>query len=266
MLGDEWERWDGNLDSYEQEINEDKGRFLRFSTALVVSFLILSFFFLYLVYPRLISWGHQIGKSFVLLHIVFVSGFAIWYILFVVSVVYERNFLFLSGWAQPFLKLSIPFVQRLAKRMGVSRDRIGNSYVKVNNGLIRALGSKAVRERILILLPRCLSKNLITRIKSFSQVYGCSVSVAGGGEFALDLIEIYKPTSVVGIACERELLINIKEVQEGIRVLGIPNSRPFGPCKNSVVNLNDVRDAVFFLLGIKGGKKFETIFEPMPVS
>jgi hypothetical protein len=47
------------------------------------------------------------------------------------------------------------------------------------------------------------------------------------------------------VACERDLLTGIRDVATRVPVIGIPNERPHGPCKNTWIDValleNDIR-------------------------
>jgi len=76
------------------------------------------------------------------------------------------------------------------------------------------------------------------------------VYVAGGGNQARKLIKEKKPEAVIGIACERDLVTGISDIGEKLQVIGLPNTRPEGPCHNTVTDLDAFkRSLVFFLEG-----------------
>ena len=54
---------------------------------------------------------------------------------------------------------------------------------------------------------------------------------------------------IIAIACERDLLSGFKDVNTHIPVIGFPNRRPEGPCKNTCVDLDRIEDAVKRCLG-----------------
>jgi hypothetical protein len=54
-----------------------------------------------------------------------------------------------------------------------------------------------------------------------------------------------KPEAVIAIACENDLSSGIADTYP-LPILGIPNERPFGPCLNTSVNLDKVKEAIEF--------------------
>lgn len=56
-----------------------------------------------------------------------------------------------------------------------------------------------------------------------------------------------KPKAIIAIACERDLASGMADVFP-IPVIGVLNERPNGPCCNTTVDINKVRDAVELLI------------------
>ncbi len=70
------------------------------------------------------------------------------------------------------------------------------------------------------------------------------VFTAAGGEEARVAIRQYRPTTILAIACERDLMGGIKDVADKIPVIAVPNKRPEGPCKNTDFALNELDEAL----------------------
>jgi hypothetical protein len=58
-----------------------------------------------------------------------------------------------------------------------------------------------------------------------------------------------RPTGVIGVACERDLISGISDIAPKIATLGVANKRPEGPCKNTLIDLNELRTAIETLTG-----------------
>jgi len=159
--------------------------------------------------------------------------------------------------------------------LGISIDRIGNSFVNFNNSLVRALRRKIGKENLLVILPRCIQysgcrqrvteditnckdcgKCEITEFKSLARKYGFYVSVATGGSLARKMIYRIKPSTILAVACERELVSGIQDTGKA-RVLAVPNWRPEGPCKNTKVDMEKVKDAIEFIFDGNKNNGFE---------
>jgi hypothetical protein len=72
-----------------------------------------------------------------------------------------------------------------------------------------------------------------------------NLSIATGGSLARRIISDVRPDAVVAVACENDLSSGIADSYP-LPVLGIPNKRPFGPCMNTSVDLQKVKEAITF--------------------
>lgn len=244
-LGDEWADWDG---SGGQTPHEGKGLFLRYAGAVVFIIDAALAAAVYLSSPRLALWGDYLPAAAWMAVGLFAVVTALWYVQMVITTVTEKNFFLFRGGAYRVFNLVFSKAFKLALLMRISRDRMGNSFVKVSNAVARSLKEKAREERVLLLLPRCLRPEQIKELNSFKEIYGIDVHTVSGGELARKRVKELKPTAVVGIACERDLVSGIRDVGAKLSVIGIPNERPDGPCKNTYVDIDEVRRAVEFYL------------------
>ncbi len=262
-LGDEWADWTGDLDSYEGVLDEGKGIFLAFSTMALLFTIGLAGLFWYLAKPRLYQFGEVVGDSLGLLLMVAMVGAILWFLLITVSILFERK-TFL-----PFYKANESMIIYLVNRatwlggkFGISKDRMGSSFISVNNALVRVFSRSKYQRRLLILLPRCLSKEVRERTMAVCERYGAPAFIAGGGDVARKMVTDFRPNAIIGVACERDLVSGIRDVAKDIPVIAIANKRPEGPCKNTYINFQELEDALdFFLLG----KPMEEVPEGMPV-
>ena len=60
----------------------------------------------------------------------------------------------------------------------------------------------------------------------------------------------HKPKAIIAIACERDLVAGIKDVPYKILVHGIPNLRPNGPCKDTIINTIEFEKSIRMFLGL----------------
>jgi hypothetical protein len=74
------------------------------------------------------------------------------------------------------------------------------------------------------------------------------MSIATGGTLARRVIVETRPNAIVAVACDRDLTSGIQDSYP-IPVIGVLNERPFGPCKNTRVDLAKVKAAMDFFLG-----------------
>jgi hypothetical protein len=148
------------------------------------------------------------------------------------------------------------------------RERLLHSFIQTNNLLVRAtLGGRArevapAAPRILALAPTCLQAGDCTReiAKDASLCERCGkcpvrdlvelaeqrdieLHFVAGGTLARSLVETRAPDAIVAVACERELTEGILFSRK-VPVMAVPNTRPKGPCKETQVDIADVREAV----------------------
>ncbi len=245
-LGDEWIDWSGNLNDYEWDIKERKRLFFGFSIV-VFSLLITGSLFLgYLIKPRLNQITPLLSKIIFLFFFFILSLIFLWFFLLAISTITGKNYL-------PFPRLNYAildfFLIRaiwLGEKLGISKDRMCNSFIKVNNALVKSIKGIYYRDKLLILLPRCLDKRVIDVIKDICKRYKCEIMIVGGGNLARKIILEKKPTAIIGVACERDLVSGIKDVAKNIPVIGIANKRPKGPCKDTYIDINQLEEAIKF--------------------
>ena len=248
-LGDEWQDWQGNVESYEKDTNTGKRIFMGvLLTTIFLSGFVASILW-YMITPRLKQF-HTSLPTIVGITLIFVWGIlALWFFLMVLSIWTEKDFFMKLGGREISITFLVPVVLKLGLQLGISRDRMGNSFVKVSNSLIRTTARKVKPEKLLILLPRCLKKSLREKITSFSKQYHIPVYIVPGGEKARQVIHKLKPKAIIGVACERDLLSGIQDVIHRIPVIGIPNVRPEGPCKNTTIDFLEFEKAIQTFLG-----------------
>lgn len=245
ILGDAWQDWrEGGADGL---IRSRKRLFIVCSFLSLVLFSLALFFLTYLIVPRLASWGIGwlgwtiFGVSLIFLWVVFS--------LVVISLWLGKNLCCLHL-PQRGLFLLFLLSKRTASFLGVSRDSFANSFLKVYNLFTRLLEPlpSIAPEKVLVLLPRCLTGELRERLTMLAREKGCPVYTVGGGEAARKVISQEKPEGVVAIACERDLISGIAEILGKIPVLGISNQRPCGPCQGTVIELSEFQDALLYFL------------------
>ncbi len=245
-LGDEWANWDGRDGG---TIHEGKGLFA--ATALLVLLgagagLAL---LIYLISPRLTQWASWL-PTFAWVATGAAIVFAlIWYALFVTTFRTERNCLPARNWTRPLFDLIFAGVFRVGEMLGITRDRMGHSFVRISNALSRSAKKPGRDETLLLLLPRCLTKELIKEITALKERYPIHVHIVSGGELARKKVRELMPTAVIGVACERDLVSGIRDVGEKLSVIGIPNARPEGPCVNTTIDMNTLIEAIEFYVG-----------------
>ncbi len=169
-----------------------------------------------------------------------------------------------------FFKLMLPlmfFLTKCFKFSTFSKTSIRKKYIVLNNKLIMSRKYNVKNERILLLLPHCLQKSLcvhritydinnckmcgecdIFELIRIKEKYGLQIYLVTGGTIARKAIVDLKPKAIVAVACERDLISGLGDVEK-IPVYAIINDRPKGPCFDTKVNVREVEKIVRFFLG-----------------
>ncbi|MDO7786191.1 DUF116 domain-containing protein [Desulforamulus aquiferis] len=182
---------------------------------------------------------------------------------------------------QPLMRVAMttlfPFAIVLGRIFKIDADKIKNSFIEVNNELVRANQKPLKPNQILLLAPHCLQDNgcphkvtndinnckrcgkcHVAELLNLRDHYGINVGVATGGTLARKYVKECRPKGIVAIACERDLSSGIQDCSP-IPVLGVLNERPFGPCFNTRVTTPRVAKAIEFFLGTEAtGKERDT--------
>lgn len=250
-LGDEWLVPDWSMEEASQDLRVGRRVFLGFALLAMVCVGAGIWLAWYLVVPRLSSFHPLLpyvvgGAALVGLLIA-----VLWFALTAVSIVFEKNFLLFLFGREFSLSFLAPLALRLGRRFGISRDKMSHSFIRVSNSLIRATRKTTQCEKLLILLPRCLQRSLKEKVEELARKYECEVYVASGGEAARRAVALTRPSAIIGIACERDLVSGLQDNVTRIPIIAIPNSRPEGPCKNTLVDFEEVERAVQFFLGAR---------------
>ena len=249
-LGEEWADWAGDAEEQKGEIEESKSTFLKYDsigTVLIVAGLL---FVWYMIIPRL----EQFTPILTIIVGIGVVVFALLIFLMLGSVTItaltEKGYLLSCIKENFFFSYLVPVAVRLGKRFGVSRDRMGNSLIKVSNIIVHAKSKsrpeyvKVDPNKLLVLLPRCLSKENRKAIMGVVEKSNLiSFTVAGGSAARLRITEM-KPQAIIAVACERDLVSGLQDVAPKIPVLAIPNKRPEGPCKNTYINIETLESSI----------------------
>lgn len=139
----------------------------------------------------------------------------------------------------PFLRL-MRLTSRLAARFD-RRDWVENASVKVFNALALLRKRKlAAGGELLLLVPRCLSREALDGVLSVAGRYAVPVFVATRGQMARRAIRERQPRAVVAVACERDMVSGLHDVAGRVPVLGLTMRLPEGPCRDAVIDLGQL--------------------------
>lgn len=246
-MGDEWADWQPGAKGAGSS-EAPRSLFILFTFFVLLLVLLGVWLFWYLALPRFESFGQgfvAIAKAGFIASALVLSA---WYLLQVISVALKVKLL-PSFFVRRFsLRSLLSAAVAVAGLFGVSRDKVGNSFVKFHNDLMRATGTGRGSKKILLLLPRCLSADVRSRIKELGERYRFVSYTAVGGDEARKAIKDNEPEVVIGVACERDLVSGIQDTAPNMPVFGLPNKRPEGPCKNTSVDLNELEKIIKFCI------------------
>ena len=251
-LGDEWLDWNGSKSPQEDDIDEKLSTFLTLAAGAVLIFIACLRFGWYLAKPRidqlspllsrLIEWSAFVLALIILILVALETTLLLKF----------RKSVFPYIWAEKLLLSLLSKSTWLGEKLGISKDRVGNSFIKAHNLIVKSHARRLNVDTLLILLPRCLEKEAKRQVVERANGRAVQVVTAAGGEEARKAIREHKPSLILAVACERDLISGIRDVAERIPVLAIPNKRPEGPCKNTHLHLDALDDALKFITGTAG--------------
>ncbi len=188
--------------------------------------------------------------------------------LLILTLVRGKEIFFAARLRGIVIEILFPIMIVLGKLLGISKEKVQQSFVEVNNLLVRARFTERRPKRLLLLMPHCLQfsdcaikvtsdvtkcqacgKCKIKDLVELARKYNVHLSVATGGTLARRRVAESKPEAIIAVACERDLTSGIQDAYP-LPVIGILNDRPFGPCFNTSVDISKVADALeFFVSG-----------------
>ena len=234
-LGHEWDEWDGKPLPDEGNFDAPASLFFRWAIAsLTIAFAVIAAG-LYLLAPRLLDLHPQLPR-FGWSVLALVAGAALlWWSALFLSYAIHRTLM--PAWLAErglFLRV-MRLTSRVASGFG-QRDWVENASVKVYNALALRRAQKVGTGELLLLIPRCLSRDTLDRVLSLAGQYGIPVFVATRGQLARRVIRERRPRAVVAVACERDMVTGLHDVAGKVPVLGLTMTLPAGPCKDAMLD------------------------------
>jgi hypothetical protein len=246
-LGDEWSDWKGDRSPDDSDINEPLVTFSTLAAIVILLSVGLIALGWYLIKPRIVQISPPLSIIIEKSVIVFTALALFLILLEGISVIKFGKSLFPYRLMEKFLLSILPKAVWLGAKFGISRDKVGNSFIKVHNFITKSHADRLNPDRLLILLPRCLRKEARSRLMEKADGNAVKVLTVAGGEEAREAIREYRPTIILALACERDLMSGIKDVAERVPVFAIPNKRPEGPCKNTDFSSEELEETLAFI-------------------
>jgi hypothetical protein len=217
--------------------------FFAWSAAAMVAFYLVAAVLIYLLAPRLGLLHPVIPATLWTALAVITAASLLWWGLLLGSTVTPQPLL-PERLAErgPFLRL-MRLTSRVSNLFGW-RDWVENASVKVYNELASRRGRKVGQGELLVLIPRCLSKQTLDGVLGIAGKYDVPVFVATRGQLARRVIRERRPRAVVAVACERDMVSGLHDVAAKVPVLGLTMTLPSGPCKDALLDLPKLEEWV----------------------
>jgi hypothetical protein len=174
-----------------------------------------------------------------------------------------------SGKRDFLMNFLYPIFRTVGTMMGMEGEKIDDRFIERNNRFIAGSGKKYKSEDVLLVFPHCLQdwecphrlnadihnckacgKCSMPKLIEIGDRYKVSMRVVGGGSAARRAVYDRRPAFVIAVACERDMISGIREAMP-LPLWGILNERPNGPCKNTVVSIDRIEEALTMLLNGK---------------
>jgi len=235
-LGHEWDEWDGRPLPDGGSFDAPPRRFFVYAALTLAVLAGALYIAVFLLDPRLATVSPSLPRIVVLSLSALTVLAWVWFGLLVASF-YGPALLLPERLAErgPFLAL-MRWTSQVARRFGV-RDWVEHAAVEVYNAFAARRGRKVGKGELLVLIPRCLSKEALDGILEVAGRYDVAVFVATRGQLARRAIRERRPRAVVAVACERDMVSGLHDVAAKVPVLGLTMRLPSGPCKDAAVDV-----------------------------
>lgn len=207
------------------------------------------------IHPRLPYW---FGLAVLTLVAVIVGGL----LLLALSMVTGRDLFVFPQLRGIVIRYLMPAVIAIGAVMRLDRDALQRCFIHLNNQLVCSRNPRVPADRVMILLPHCLQlfdcsikvtgdvdkcarcgRCDIGDLATLAKERGVGLAVATGGTLARKLLMEKRPRLVIAVACERDLASGIRDAYP-LPVIGVFNTRPEGPCFNTRIDTEAVRQAL----------------------
>ncbi len=234
-LGHEWDEWNGAPLPNGGNYDSPPGLFFRWAvTALALAFA-LGALTLFILEPRL-------GAIHAMVPTILWAGYGIlaaaalcWWLLIGLAYLTQRALLPAVLAERGLFLRVMRLTSRVASLFG-RRDWVENAAVKVYNALALLRTRKVGTGELLLLIPRCLSRETLDTVLGMAGKHGVPVFVATRGQLARRVIRERRPRAVVAVACERDMVTGLHDVAGKVPVLGLTMTLPAGPCKDAALD------------------------------
>jgi hypothetical protein len=242
-LGHEWDEWNGRSLPGGGDFSAAPGLFFRFAALTVAAASAAVALLLYLVGPRLGTLWPPLPPVLWIAVAVF-AGLQTLYLGLVAAAYYSGKNLLPERLMErgPYLQL-MNYTSLIARTFG-KRDWVEHAAIDIYNTLAVRRGRTVGKGELLVLIPRCLSKQALDGVLEIAGRYEVPVFVATRGQLARRVIRERRPRAVVAVACERDMMTGLRDVAGKLPVLGLTMQLPNGPCRDATIDLGQMEQWV----------------------
>lgn len=242
-LGHEWDEWDGEPLPNAGNYDRPAGLFLAWGGGTLALALGGAGLLLFLLAPRL-ALIHPILPTALWLGLGGITAVTwCWFTLVAGSILSGRPLLPERLAERGPLLWLMALTSRVSARFG-RRDWVENAAVKSYDFFASRRDRKVGAGELLLLIPRCLSREALDGVLGIAGKYDVPVFVATRGQLARRVIRERRPRAVVAVACERDMVTGLHDVAGKVPVLGLTMTLPAGPCKDAGVDLDKLEEWV----------------------
>jgi hypothetical protein len=236
-LGHEWDEWDGTPLPGGGDFSAPPGLFFRYAVLTLALGFGGAAAALFLLAPRLAALWAGLPRVLGLGLAAAGAAAGVWMGLLVLSF-YAGRALLPARWLErgPYLRL-MNLTSRTARVCG-RRDWVEHAAIDVYNALAERRRRPVRRGELLVLIPRCLSREALDGVLAIAGRYEVPVFVATRGQLARRALRERRPRAVVAVACERDMMTGLRDVAGGLPVLGLTMRLPNGPCRDAQLDLD----------------------------
>ena len=249
-MGSEWKDWTSSDVQKQIKTQTNSAIFLFLLSVVNVIYIGLLFYSVYIIQGLSTQYVTAFTQKLIQLIVTGIATYnLIIYLLLILTLLTKRPFaIFLKE--KQFVKLFLTKITlTIGIRLGINQDRLIHSMLRMNNSLTRIVHrDPKAKEEVVILAPRCLTKEIRGTIEKYTSDHNYQYHIVAGGTQARKVLEEVDPKGIIAIACERDLNAGIKDVPNHIPVIAISNQRPNGPCKDTVIDIDQFKEAIHFMI------------------
>ena len=238
-LGHEWDEWNGRPLPGGGDFSAAPGVFFRFAALTIATATGVAALLLYLIGPRLSTLSALVPR--ILWWVLALFAALEWLYLGVLAASFYSGRTLLPERVLergPYLQL-MNYTSLVARGFG-KRDWVEHAAIDIYNTLAERRGRRVGKGELLVLIPRCLSKQALDGVLEIAGRYEVPVFVATRGQLARRVIRERRPRAVVAVACERDMMTGLRDVAGKLPVLGLTMQLPNGPCRDASIDLGQM--------------------------